>query len=272
MESPPGPDESKVGMDSSLELTYVGGPTALLEWVHFRLLTDPTFDPAGGEYSSGPITLRKLAGPLVSREALGVVDHVLLSHDQHFDNLDHAGRRLLPEAKSVLTTEEGCNRLGGNSRGLQPWQNIDLRARGGPRLHVIGTPARHGPAGLERGPVTGFVLHSEDDPQRCVYFSGDTVWYEGVAEVAARFPVRLALLNLGAARVPEIGSYHLTMTAAEGVETARAMPDALIVPLHFEGWAHFSEGRDQITAAFEAAGLTHRLRWPESGAVTRISF
>jgi L-ascorbate metabolism protein UlaG (beta-lactamase superfamily) len=28
-------------------LTYVGGPTAILEWRGLRLLTDPTFDRAG---------------------------------------------------------------------------------------------------------------------------------------------------------------------------------------------------------------------------------
>jgi len=33
-----------------LKLTYIGGPTALLELGGLRILTDPTFDPAGGEY------------------------------------------------------------------------------------------------------------------------------------------------------------------------------------------------------------------------------
>ena len=83
----------------------------------------------------------------------------------------------------------------------------------------------------------------------------------GVAEVARRFPVKTAILNIGAARVPEIGPYHLTMTSAEAVEAARAFGDATIVPLHFEGWAHFSEGREDIVRAFDQAGLAHRLRW-----------
>ena len=32
---------------SELKITYVGGPTALLEVAGLRLLTDPTFDPPG---------------------------------------------------------------------------------------------------------------------------------------------------------------------------------------------------------------------------------
>jgi L-ascorbate metabolism protein UlaG (beta-lactamase superfamily) len=49
---------------NELRITYVGGPTALLELGGLRLLTDPTFDPPGGEYTTGPVTLRKLAATL----------------------------------------------------------------------------------------------------------------------------------------------------------------------------------------------------------------
>src|SRR5262249_61835561 len=44
-------------------LTYIGGPTALLEWEGLRLLTDPTFDPAGTGYTPPTYTLRKLIDP-----------------------------------------------------------------------------------------------------------------------------------------------------------------------------------------------------------------
>jgi len=77
---------------SHLKFTYIGGPTSLLEISGLRLLTDPTFDAAGEEYPTGAYTSRKPAGPAVSVESLGHIDAVLLSHDHHFDNLDHAGR------------------------------------------------------------------------------------------------------------------------------------------------------------------------------------
>src|SRR5260370_428227 len=102
------------------------------------------------------------------------------------------------------------------------------------------------------------------------YLSGDTVWYPGVGEVAARFPVRLALLFMGAARVAAVGPWHLTFTAEEGVEAARALGTAAILPVHFEGWEHFSESRPEIDRAFPAAGLAGRLRWPVAGVPTEI--
>jgi len=258
-------------MESSrLEITYLGGPTCLLDFGGVRLLTDPTFDPSGGEYKTGPVTLRKLTGPAVSPEVLGPFDYVLLSHDHHFDNLDHAGRAILANGRTVLTTEEGAGRLGGNSLGLADWQSTPLRTANGRILRVVATPARHGPAGLSRGAVIGFVLFFEDKPEHVFYISGDTVWYEGVAEIAQRFTVRAVMLHLGAARVPEVGPFHLTMTAKEGVEAARTFADAVIIPVHFEDWAHFSEGPDDIAREFADAQLTHRLRWPERGRAIQI--
>jgi L-ascorbate metabolism protein UlaG (beta-lactamase superfamily) len=46
----------------SMEIRYVGGPTAVVEIGGVRLLTDPTFDPPG-EYPIGNRALKKLAGP-----------------------------------------------------------------------------------------------------------------------------------------------------------------------------------------------------------------
>ncbi len=254
-----------------LKFTYIGGPTALLELGGLRLLTDPTFDPEGTEYPTPVYTLRKNAGPAISPEALGRIDAVLLSHDHHFDNLDHAGRSLLKSAETVLTTQEGAERLGGNAVGLAAWQSVDLPTRDGRVLRVTGTPARHGPVDGDRGPVIGFVLALTESPQSAVYISGDTVWYEGAAEVSRRFSVQVAILFMGAARVAVAGPEPLTFTANEGVEAARAFADAVIIPLHYEGWQHFSESRTEIQDAFSAAGLEHRLRWMEPGRATDVT-
>jgi L-ascorbate metabolism protein UlaG (beta-lactamase superfamily) len=249
--------------DNGLRLTLVGGPTVLIEYQGLRLLTDPTFDPAGRDYVTGPVVLTKTAGPVVSPQALGRVDAVLLSHDQHADNLDEAGRAMLASVGRVLTTPEGAGRLGGNAVGLAPWQSIDLAAPDGRALRVTGTPARHGPEGIEpvAGPVTGFVLAPGDGTGDAVYVSGDTVWFDGVAEVARRYPVRTAVLFLGGARLAVVGGFHLTMTAEEAVTAARAFSEAVIVPAHADGWAHFTEGRAEVDRAFAEAGLASRLRW-----------
>jgi len=253
-----------------IRLTLIGGPTALLEIAGLRVLTDPTFDPAGTEYPTPVYTLHKTRGPALSAEAIGAPDAVLLSHDHHFDNLDHAGRRLLETAGTVITTEAGAKRLSGHVVGLTPWQAHDIPAQDGRVVRVAATPARHGPPDGDRGPVIGFVLTLTDQRDAVAYVSGDTVWYEGVAEVARRFSPRLVVAFAGAARVPEVGPAHLTFTAAEVVDVARAFPQAVIVPVHVEGWAHFSESRLDIDRAFAAAGLRERLRLPEPGGSVNV--
>ena len=238
-------------------LTLIGGPTVLLEVAGLRLLTDPTFDPPG-TYPSGAVTLDKLAGPAIAAASIGPIDAVLLSHDQHADNLDFAGRDLLAGAGRVLTTRSGADRLGGQAEGLAPWQSIDL-AEG---VRLTATPARHGPIGIEplTGEVIGFVISAG---QRAIYISGDTVWYDGVAEVARRFDVGLALLFTGAARTR--GAFHLTMDANDAIEAAHAFAAATIVAVHNGGWAHFSESGEDLARAFAAVGLAERLVSPIPG-------
>jgi L-ascorbate metabolism protein UlaG (beta-lactamase superfamily) len=253
-----------------LKATYIGGPTTILEWGRTRFLTDPTFDPAGGSYPSGPATLTKLAGPALTPEEVGPIDAVLLSHDHHWDNLDKAGRGFLARARTVLTTSEGARRLGGNAIGLHPWEAYEIQSEDDKRVVATATPARHGPPGRDRGPVIGFSLAFEDAPDRVLYVSGDTVWFEGVEEVARRFNVRAAVLFLGAATVPEVGSYHLTMSADEAKRVAAAFPYARLVPLHFEGWAHIRETRDDIDRAFRKGNLETRLRWLDPGRAVSI--
>jgi L-ascorbate metabolism protein UlaG (beta-lactamase superfamily) len=254
---------------SSLRITLIGGPTALIEIDGFRLLTDPTFD-APGDYHLPHVKLEKLVGPALSADAIGEVDAVLLSHDQHSDNLDHSGKDFLAKAARVLTTEAGAKRLGSHAEGLAPWATTELTGKDGRSLTVTATPARHGPAGIEplSGDVIGFALTANDGRRRPVYISGDTVYYDGVAEVARRFPAGVVLPFAGAAQTR--GPFHLTMDTNDTIETARAFPDAVIVPLHTDGWGHFRQNSGDLRATFDTLGFGSRLKLLEPGVATVI--
>ena len=98
----------------------LGGPTTLIEYGGLRFLTDPTFD-APGEYPlGGGRSLTKTAPSTADPADLGPVDAVLLSHDQHPDDLDASGRALLADVPLVLTTRSAAARLGGTTRGSRP--------------------------------------------------------------------------------------------------------------------------------------------------------
>ncbi len=250
------------------EIRYVGGPTVLIDVAGLRFATDPTFAPPG-RYPSGPVTLEKTEGPAIALEELGHVDAVLLSHDQHADNLDPKGRELVAKVPT-FTTRAGAARLGGTATGLAPWESRELTALDGTRVRITATPARHGPAGIEPllGDVIGFVLSvsgsSNAEPARdLIYVTGDTVWYAGTAEVARRFHPAAVVLFAGAARTR--GAFTLTMTVNEAVEAAAAFPDSEIVPVHHAGWAHFSQSQGDLVKTFEVVGMGARLKTLTAG-------
>ncbi len=234
---------------TEVRLTHVGGPTVLIEVGAWRLLTDPTFDRPGRRYSFGwGGSSRKLTGPAIAAGDIGPIDAVLLTHDHHDDDLDAAGRELLPLAGAVVTTASGARRLGGSTRGLEPWETTRLEHPGRPAIEVTATPCRHGPAPLRFvfGDVIGFALRWEGQEHGVLWISGDTVLYDGLREVADRLRVDTVLLHLGSVRFAVTGPLRYTMTAREGVELCRLIRPRTVVPVHYEGWSHFKQGRAAI--------------------------
>ena len=255
--------------ESPPTLQLVGGPTALIAYGGLRLLTDPTFDPPEDEsLPNRPIVLRKLSGPALSAEAVGPVDAVLISHDHHVDNLDHAGRAFLPRAGRVLTTAAGAERLDVDATGMEPGESFSLERPGGPPVEVIAVRADHGPPEVapKNGPVIGFVLRGRGLPT--IYVSGDNASVEVVREIVTEHgPFDSAVLFCGGAEVPEIWGLdaYLTLTPETAVDAARLLGETPIIPVHQEGWAHFSFGPEDLRRAFEDAGLGGRLRSPAPG-------
>lgn len=241
----------------------VGGPTAVLEYAGLRWLTDPSLSPPG-TYEGG---LVKTTGPAVAIEALEPIDVVLLSHEHHSDNLDPAGRAFLARAGRVLTTTQGADRLGSNATGLEPWSSVELPRPGGGTVTVTATPAQHGPDGCEpvMGPVIGFLLRG--DGLETVYVSGDNASLDVVRAIAQRAgAVDVAVLFAGAVSVPyRFDGAYLTLSSERAAEAAKILGARTVVPVHFEGWTHFTQGADALRAAFVGNQLADRLVLLERG-------
>lgn len=251
--------------DPTLTIEAIGGPTALLDLAGLRLLTDPTFDPPA-DYPSELFTLVKTSGPARTAEEVGDVDVVLLSHDEHADNLDTAGRRVLERAALVLTTTGAATRLGGGT-SRATWESIELTGPHGDQVTVTWVPAQHGPmwATAYTGEVTGFVLAGPTIPT--VYVSGDNSSLDVVREIAERCgPVDVAVLFGGAGVVSPLEAV-LTLTGDEAAQAAKLLGARHVVVIHADGWAHLTEGRSEVERAFERAGLLDRLSVPAPGDV-----
>ena len=260
---------------STIAFTHIGGPTTLIEVGGWRILTDPTFDAAGRTYKFGwGTSSRKTAGPAIPAAEIGPIDAVLLTHEHHADNLDDAGRSLLPGADLVLTTESGARRLGPNTRGMGNWDTTRLAAAGKPTITVTATPCRHGPPGSHPivGDVIGFSLTWGGQQHGAVWISGDTVLYEGVRSVAERVDVGTAILHLGSVHFPITGPVKYTMSAKDAIELCQLLQPNTAVPVHYEGWSHFKQGREPIERdlADAPADVSSRVVWAPLGHPIRI--
>jgi L-ascorbate metabolism protein UlaG (beta-lactamase superfamily) len=69
--------------------------------------------------------------------------------------------------------------------------------------------------------------------------------------VSTEAPERPGAVGAGRAAHPDPGA---------AVEAARILDPAIVVPVHQDGWAHFTSGPEELEQAFAAAGLEARLR------------
>jgi L-ascorbate metabolism protein UlaG (beta-lactamase superfamily) len=248
---------------TDLAIQLVGGPTAVVEYGGLRWLLDPALSPPG-EYGG----LTKTTGPAVDITG-DRFDVALVSHHHHADNLDPEGQGFLLSSHvgRVLSTTRAAEELGHDITGMEPWDEVVVGD-----VTVTAVHAQHGPDGTDEltGPVLGFVLSAPGAPT--VYCSGDNASRDVVRAIAERVgPVPIAILNVGAVQLPQrFGGAYLTLSGDHAADVARILDAQTVIPLHFEGWTHFTQGADDVAAAFRGNGLYDRLVLLERGERAEI--
>jgi L-ascorbate metabolism protein UlaG (beta-lactamase superfamily) len=179
---PPAPGEPA-------RVTWLGHATFLVQVDGVSLLTDPALMPKifGG--------IARNVEPGVPIEKLPRIDAVLVSHS-HYDHLDLA---TLERVRAPIVAGLGLERFF-RERGLFAtelgwWSSTTV---GGVRVTFV--PAQHWSRrtlfDTNRTLWGGFVIEGS---RAAVYHSGDTGWFDGFAEIGARFPrLDAALLPIGA--------------------------------------------------------------------------
>lgn len=243
------------------------------------MITDPFFSPAGTSWSkTDDFALTVDQDPALRLDQLPIIDAVLLSHEDHEDNLDPLGRQLL-DGRRVFTTMDGAKNLSPRSAvlGMTPWQKADV-VIAGKAFQIIATPTKH----CDGQECTGFLVTAEDfgtgrdGLPNAIYFSGDTVYIPELARMASEFHVRAAILNLGNAHVPkEAGNpdspmYQITMDGKSAARLFREIKADVLVPMHYEAWGHFTQFGDELKRAFEEEGIADKVRWLTGGKAVTV--
>ncbi len=194
---------------SSIQLTWVGHATFLIQVAGMNILTDPIWSKRASPMQfAGPT---RYARPGVAFEDLPKIDLILISHT-HYDHLDrptihnlgNAPHYIIPDHTKEWFEQEGIT----NSTELRWGQSTKVGA-----LTVHAVPARHWSKrklfGTENAGWGGYLL---DTPAGQIYFVGDTGYDSGYfKEIGKRFPsISLALIPIGAYYPGAVfGNFHI---------------------------------------------------------------
>jgi L-ascorbate metabolism protein UlaG (beta-lactamase superfamily) len=224
-------------------LLFVGTATTLLRYAGFTVLTDPNFLHRGERaYLGKGLVSRRLTDPALNVADLPPLDLVVLSH-LHGDHFDRVARRGLDHDVPVATTPKAARRLGKwgfATRPLRTWESTSVR-RGAAELRVTALPGRHAYGAWQRlfPPVMGSLVEitAPDRPPLRLYLTGDTLVYDDLREIQARYPdLDVGVLHLGGTKVLGL---LLTMDGKQGVDLLEMIRPRVAVPVHFDDYPVF---------------------------------
>lgn len=196
--------------------------------------------------------------PAPPEEILADVDVILTTHLHE----DHFSADYLPrDARMVFQ-----NRADAKRAEAMGFPNVSRFADapltfGG--VTVCRVDACHGDtdAAVRRmGPTSGFVFAREGEPT--VYLAGDTVFYDGVRDVIARFSPAVIIVNACDARLP-VG--RLIMNAEDVRKTCACRPDSLVIASHMEAVSHAHLDRAMLRQSLSETPYAAQVRIPADG-------
>ncbi|PWI07372.1 MBL fold metallo-hydrolase [Streptomyces sp. NWU339] len=255
--------------EGTAEILFIGNATLLIRYGDLTLLTDPNFLHRGQLAHLGyGLVSRRVTEPAVDVADLphADLDGVVLSH-LHGDHFDRVARRGLDRSLPFVTTRHGSLLLKGlygfrRATGLRTWQSHTLR-HGDSSVRITSLPGRHapGPARVLLPPVMGSLLEFGDrsgETRLVLYLSGDTLMYDGLREIAERYPdIHLAVLHLGGTTLP--GGLVVTMDAEQGADLLDLVRPRRALPVHYDDYTVFRSPLEDFLAEAGRRGHDARL-------------
>jgi L-ascorbate metabolism protein UlaG (beta-lactamase superfamily) len=256
-----------------MRMHFLRNATFLLQTGSHQILVDPMLGPPGSLMSltfvRGPHRNPLVPLPECTDLAeLAQASACLLTHCRygHADHLDRPGAQLLARHQ-IPVYAQARDHAYLQRRGLRATPlHIGVRQ---PFLDgtVLPVPAQHGYDWLHwlMGPGVGYVLELPNEPS--VYICGDTVLTSAVAETIASVRPEIVILAAGGARL-DIGR-PILMTPDDVIRCIELAPGQ-VVAMHLEALNHCPTTRQTIRRRAEQAGVLHKVRIPDDGAILQL--
>ncbi|SHI11239.1 MBL fold metallo-hydrolase [Ferrimonas marina] len=224
------PTQAELAATSGDLALRLGHSTILLRLDGDYFLTDPVFvDRASPVQWAGP---KRFHAPAMALEELPPIKAVVISHD-HYDHLDKATVRQLAQTGTHFYTPLGVGqrlvRWGIDAQQVTEmdwWDSVTLGS-----TELVATPAQHfsGRSLWDRDSTLWASFAFIGSHSR-VFFSGDTGYFDGFAEIGERYgPFDLTLMETGA--YDEMWS-GIHMSPEESVQAHRDLRGKAMIPIH----------------------------------------
>jgi N-acyl-phosphatidylethanolamine-hydrolysing phospholipase D len=264
------------------KLTWLGGPTFLLELGQFKWLSDPMFGEGPAAFimhdhpsTGAPIAEIARLAPLPPLDLRGL-DGVIVSH-LHSDHFDQIAVDRLDKALTVIASPEHTAVL--NARGFHQAQPLDWgqtwsSQKNNEILTLTAMPARHAHAerlNSELGIVNGYLIeYDTGDTHYCIYWTGDMVWFDELNRAKAHTGhIDLLIPHLGAVGVD--GPYGLmTLTAEEAMRVVDLFEADAIIPIHHHTFSHYVEPIEVLQARLRGTSHEHVLHILREGETLQL--
>jgi L-ascorbate metabolism protein UlaG (beta-lactamase superfamily) len=148
------------------------------------------------------------------------------------------------------------------------WQQHQLR-KGGMTVTITAMPGQHAPGAAQilLPPVMGSMLEfapTMGETEFCLYISGDTLMYEGLRAIPARYPqIDVGVLHLGGTKLP--GGLMVTMDGMQGADVLELLRPASALPIHYDDYGLFRSPLSDFRLEIERRGLADRVRFAKPG-------
>lgn len=246
-----------------MKLKFYRHATFLLTIQDTRILVDPMYKKKGS-LPPIPSTLDLRRNPLEefpgALPELSDSDIVLITH-HHFDHFDRTAAGALPKRVAVVTPENGIKRLKKegfqNIVAMRARQRVEIRG-----LTILATPVKHAErlGGLLYKPGLGYLIQG---CRETTFVSGDTTYFEELVTCLQPYPIDVAILFGGGARLPVLGRH--TLSHREVLFLAEQLGPRHCVVVHLDSLNHCPESRQELRRAAVKSSLRSSVITPLPG-------